>query len=178
LVGLFGGLRARPLGELLDALRGGLLYGLFFGLLFGLLGGLKDGLTIGEIRTQSLPNEGIRRSLLNALINWIIVVLILVLMGGLFGGLRDGLFFGLFFGLLGGLRFGGRACLHHFALRLVLWHNNFAPFNYVRFLDYAAARIFLHKVGGGYVFVHRMLLEYFASMHQTSAEQQNCNRNG
>jgi hypothetical protein len=85
LVGLFDGLRARPLGELLDALRGGLRYGLFFGLLFGLLGGLKDGLTIGEIRTQALPNEGIRRSALNALISGLIVVLIIVLIAGLFG---------------------------------------------------------------------------------------------
>ena len=52
-------------------------------------------------------------------------------------------------GLCFGLRFGGRACLHHLALRLVLWHYNYAPFNYVRFLDYATARIFLRKVGGG-----------------------------
>ena len=51
--------------------------------------------------------------------------------GGLLSGLRVGLrlwvLFGLLSGLLFGLRFGGRACLHHFALRLVLWHNNFAP---------------------------------------------------
>jgi hypothetical protein len=38
------------------------------------------------------------------------------------------------------------------------------PLNYVRFLDYAAGRIFLRKVGGGYIFVHRLLLEYFASL--------------
>ena len=78
---------------------------------------------------------------------------------------------------LGGLGIGGvaggQACLHHFSLRLALWHNNFAPLNYIRFLDYAAARIFLRKVGGGYVFVHRLLLEYFAARYQISAEQQN-----
>jgi hypothetical protein len=73
-----------------------------------------------------------------------------------------GLSMGLLFGLIGGLHFGGRTCLYHFALRLVLWHKNFAPLNYIRFLDYATARIFLRKVGGGYIFVHRMLLEYFA----------------
>jgi len=28
-------------------------------------------------------------------------------------------------------------------------------------LDYAADRIFLQKVGGGYIFIHRMLMEYF-----------------
>jgi len=49
---------------------------------------------------------------------------------------------------------------------------NFAPFNYIRFLDYATSRLFLRKVGGGYIFIHRMLLEYFAALHQTSAEEQ------
>jgi len=39
-----------------------------------------------------------------------------------------------------------------------------APLHYVHFLDYAAGRIFLRKVGGGYIFVHRLLLEYFASL--------------
>jgi hypothetical protein len=33
-----------------------------------------------------------------------------------------------------------------------------------RFLDYAAERVFLRKVGGGYIFVHRLLLDYFAGM--------------
>jgi hypothetical protein len=35
----------------------------------------------------------------------------------------------------------------------------------VPFLDYTADRIFLRKVGGGYIFIHRMLLDYFASLH-------------
>jgi len=30
--------------------------------------------------------------------------------------------------------------------------------------DYAADRIFLRKVGGGYIFIHRMLMEYFAAL--------------
>jgi len=34
----------------------------------------------------------------------------------------------------------------------------------VSFLDYAAERIFLRKVGGGYVFVHRMLMDYFVTL--------------
>ena len=39
------------------------------------------------------------------------------------------------------------------------------PWNYARFLDYAAEELnFLQKVGGGYIFVHRYLLEYFAAM--------------
>jgi hypothetical protein len=38
------------------------------------------------------------------------------------------------------------------------------PFNLVPFLDYAAERIFLRKVGGGYIFIHRYLMEYFAAL--------------
>jgi hypothetical protein len=42
------------------------------------------------------------------------------------------------------------------------------PWNYSRFLDYAAEHILLRKVGGGYLFVHRLLLEYFASLDTTA----------
>ncbi|NEO16045.1 MULTISPECIES: hypothetical protein [unclassified Moorena] len=42
--------------------------------------------------------------------------------------------------------------------------NNYIRWNYARFLDYAADRIFLQKVGGGYIFIHRMLMEHFAQM--------------
>jgi hypothetical protein len=34
--------------------------------------------------------------------------------------------------------------------------------NLARFLDQATSLVFLRKVGGGYVFIHRLLLEYFA----------------
>ena len=49
-------------------------------------------------------------------------------------------------------------------LRLLLVRNDSAPWNYPAFLDYAAERVFLRKVGGGYMFIHRMLLEHFASL--------------
>ncbi len=38
------------------------------------------------------------------------------------------------------------------------------PFRLVPFLDYAIERILLRRVGGGYMFVHRTLLEYFAGL--------------
>jgi hypothetical protein len=75
-----------------------------------------------------------------------------------------GLGSGLFFGLVGGLRNGGLACLKHYVLRILLWRNDYAPLNYIRFLDYAAERVFLRKVGGGYIFTHRLLMEYFATL--------------
>src|SRR4029077_4682644 len=44
------------------------------------------------------------------------------------------------------------------------------PLNLVKFLDQSAKLIFLKKVGGGYIFIHRMLLDYFADLTPQSAE--------
>ncbi len=62
---------------------------------------------------------------------------------------------------------GGLSCLRHSVLRLLLWRAGSIPWNYPRFLDFAAEHILLRKVGGGYIFVHRLLLEYFASLYTT-----------
>jgi len=63
-----------------------------------------------------------------------------------------------------GLACGGAAFVQHFVLRCLLGCAGCIPFNYARFLDYAAERILLRKVGGGYIFIHRLLLEYFAGV--------------
>jgi transcriptional regulator with XRE-family HTH domain/GTPase SAR1 family protein len=63
-----------------------------------------------------------------------------------------------------GLVCGGAAYVQHFVLRFLLWGAGYIPFNYAPFLDYATERILLRKVGGGYIFPHRLLLEYFADM--------------
>jgi len=42
--------------------------------------------------------------------------------------------------------------------------NGLTPLNYANFLDYATQSILLQKLGGGYIFIHRLLLEYFASL--------------
>jgi adenylate kinase family enzyme len=68
------------------------------------------------------------------------------------------------FGVIGSLRGGLLDCIRHIQLRLFLTIRHHAPWNYARFLDYATERLFLQKVGGGYIFVHRMLLEHFARM--------------
>jgi hypothetical protein len=59
---------------------------------------------------------------------------------------------------------GGLAVIKHLVLRLILWRSGDAPLNYARFLDYCASAGLLRKVGGGYIFVHRYLLEYFAGL--------------
>ena len=67
-------------------------------------------------------------------------------------------------GLIVGLNRGGSAVIKHYGLRLTLWLNCYAPFKLVKFLDHCARLILLKKVGGGYIFIHPMLLEYFAEL--------------
>jgi eukaryotic-like serine/threonine-protein kinase len=158
--------------------------------------GLNAGLTFGEINSSAVPNEGIRRSARNALFSALVFALIGGMVLGLFGGLVgersgkivdesfDGLYSGItgtlrgtliggLFGALsgtfiGGLQAGGTPCLKHVILRLWLIRNGSTPSNYVRFLDYAADHILLRRVGGGYVFIHRMLMDYFAARYVES----------
>src|SRR6266516_4165361 len=172
-----------------------LILGLFLGVMFGSFTGLVDELIGGlssrelERHTHIRPNQGIRRSGRNS----ILIGLAFGLVGGLLFGLVGGLLgfiinlesnsvlifenirsYGLFFGVLGGiisgltagLLNGGVAYLQHGMLRLLLWTIDATPRHYVRFLDYAHERILLRKIGGGYTFAHRQLLDYFATYVQ------------
>ena len=73
---------------------------------------------------------------------------------------------GLGLGLIAELWFRILALIEGFALRFTFYRKGYTPWNLGRFLDYAAERIFLRKVGGGYIFVHRLLQDYFASLYQ------------
>jgi hypothetical protein len=168
-------------------LSGGMVFGLAFGLVFGLVfalsGGLisgvgsalylvgMDGIVSDEVQIKIQPNEGIRRSMQSAGLVGIIGAIVAGMASGIFGlaigdwlfGVHSGLLFGLGFGLVVG---GGAAVIKHYTLRFLLWRQGFIPRDYISFLDYAAERILLRKVGGGYIFVHRMLLEYFADLEE------------
>ena len=80
----------------------------------------------------------------------------------LVGGQLGKLVSGLVVWQVGGLG----AFLQHFALRIFLWGAGSLPWNVVAFLDEAAERLLLRKVGGGYIFMHRLLLDYFASLEK------------
>ncbi len=67
----------------------------------------------------------------------------------------------LYLGISAGLAYGGLAALQQRQLSRVLAQQQLAPADYIHFLDYAAERNLLRKVGGGYMFVHLLLLDYF-----------------
>lgn len=68
-------------------------------------------------------------------------------------------------GAINSLKYGGIACIRHFNLRQILGKKGRIPQNYAHFLAFASDRLLMKKVGGGYVFFHRMLLEHFARMN-------------
>jgi hypothetical protein len=151
-----------------SALGSGLVFGLVFGLVSGIGLVAAKGIVAGAIENRTLPNEALRRSYRSAMLVGLGGGLIIGLVFGLVFGLSNGLVFGLSNGLIFGLvSSGGAAVIKHYILRVVLWQQGVIPLNYIRFLDYAAERILLRKVGGGYIFVHRILLEYFASLEDT-----------
>ncbi|MGB5971014.1 MAG: hypothetical protein WBG70_22055 [Spirulinaceae cyanobacterium] len=146
-------------------LAGGYFLGIMEGLIFGFVSMVIAAIIIGlgedRIVTTIKANQGIWQSLRNG----IFFASIGVLGIGLFAFLTDvPIFNAAVIGLIFGLFQGFPGCLQHFILRLILYSNNYIPWNYARFLDYAADRIFLQKVGGGYIFIHRMLMEHFAQM--------------
>lgn len=150
--------------QLFNNLKFWISFGITLGISTGLTLGLISGLRGSELEVKISPNQGIWRSARN--------FSAIGILSGLFFGLNSGLIFGSFFGAIGGLTFGlisglivgGAACIQHCILRFNLYRKGYSPWNYARFLDYAANRLFLQKVGGGYIFVHRMLLEHCASM--------------
>jgi hypothetical protein len=157
---------------------------LLTGIIFGSILGLQSGLTMlllnirysTNIQQTEKPNQGICRSMFNANILMIIFVLSIWLVNICLVRIADFEFVKLngliFFGLIGWLLGGGYTSLRHFILRVVLYCKKYSPWDYTSFLDYATDRLFLQKVGGGYIFVHRMLLEHFAEM---SLEQEKRN---
>jgi len=175
LVGLFINMAYGPFGGLLVGLLGGLLVGLdgglHVGLLVGLHGGLQAGLENQIPDKKSVVNQGIVASFHNMLYfgtPFGIIMGVVLWMGMIatgFGKVRVAsflleLFLGVFIGFF---VLGGRAVVQHFVLRLILWLAGYTPFNLVHFLDHAANLILLRKVGGGYVFIHRLILEHFAT---------------
>jgi hypothetical protein len=159
-----------------------LVFGLGIGLLFWLLSGLVTGFQSLQIDHRSRPNQGIRRSvrsglllgLFGGLLFGVALGLIVGALGGLIFeqvngllfGLGIALIFGLFGGPLTGLRFGWGAVIQHYTLRWLLWRSGAFPRDIAAFCDSCVTRILLRRVGGGWIFVHRLLLEYFAELEE------------
>ena len=158
--------------------------GLSVGLIYWLIGSVIVVLpAFIQISQQSFipqPNRAIHDSLQSGVWMTLVYGLIIGLIVGLIVGFSVGLPFGLLVGLISGaivgliggfLQFGGQSFLKHYVLRWLLARNKIFPFKittdreFIDFLDAMKDRILLRRVGGGWMFIHRTLLEYFAALH-------------
>lgn len=121
-----------------------LILGIFFGIFFSAIAILFSWLLISFHDDQ---HDQLLQLLLGAILNFKGFALLSV-----------------FFGLISASYCGGISFFRYFTFRLIIYCRKKTPWNYARFLDYAADRLFLQKVGGGYIFIHRMLMEHFANM--------------
>lgn len=162
----------------------GLICGLALGLLFGLIGGLES----QNFLSPPAPGRAIRTSMRNGLRAGLLVSLVLAIGSAVLTALllvlsRDSsdlisslvvgggtglLVFGLPIGLIVGVRRGGGAYLRHYLLRWVLAREGCAPRAYPTFLEFASRVNLLQRRGGGYEFIHHLLLEYFARLEPSS----------
>ncbi len=177
----------------------GVVVGVGIGLGYWLGLGLFQSVGQEQIEDQDRQrfNQGVRRSARNSTIIGFLsggVIGVLGFLGywlsyGLNEGLSAGLSYGLDEGLSKGLGYalsvvwlfaiggglfgwavsGGWAVLRHVVLRWLLYRRHVFPWYAQVFLNDATARILLRRVGGGYSFIHRLLLEYFANLDDGNA---------
>lgn len=182
IIGISSWLRVNLHFGLEFGLSTGLIFALSYWIFFSLFAGLSN--DILEDRQRILPNQGIRRSVYNGvlvglvsgLVGWFICASSYIVShsaaygvnAGLSYGLKVGftvaLVIGICTGVIVGLLSGGYASIQHYILRWLLWRSGVIPWNYPRFLDYAHKHILLQKMGGGYTFMHNLLLDYFAAL--------------
>lgn len=128
-----------------------------------------------EIQTQVVANQGIKDSWRNIFLFVLWVLLVTGLLCLRFQvsihifidrGFSPQVFLGYIIYIIGFASFegGGQALLQHFALRLVLAWNRYAPLRYDLLLNYCTERLLLQRVGGRYRFMHKLLQDHFAKM--------------
>jgi hypothetical protein len=71
--------------------------------------------------------------------------------------------FGLLCGSIISLWTVGLDLIQHLTLRLILGQQGLIPRNYAHFLDYAADRKLIQRIGGQYRFLHDSLRKHFAA---------------
>ncbi len=150
------------------------IFALSFVLIIALPASVWNGITSSVSNLKCKPNEGIRRSIRNAFIFATAVAISILatpIMLLCVHGTADitlvaltclgSLAFALFIMLLR----AGLDVIQHYVLRVTLRVERGIPFRLAEFLDYAVNELrFLQKVGGGYIFIHRILLDHFADM--------------
>jgi eukaryotic-like serine/threonine-protein kinase len=155
--------------------------------LFGaLFGGLTSGLRTSTIERSHRPNQGMFTSAKSALK---VGTLMYVVCGGplaaayalselslqahpptevLAAAFIGWIKLGLIFAAPAATWYGGQAVVRHACLRMLFgWCGTFA-FRVVKFMSFAEQRMLVKSAGGGYVFLHKSVQDYFASLGESA----------
>lgn len=136
----------------------------------------------GKIPTRSMPNQGIYKSVQMALIiffidtgiNWLSFKILFNLQAVLswyvlavfsVRAIVSSVLISILFPL------GGFTVACHYMLRFLLAAKRRLPFRLVPIFNFCIDRAFMRQVGGGYIFIHRLLMEYFAALTDEDIKQ-------
>jgi hypothetical protein len=155
-------------------LVGGLFAGLIIG--FSLGWSLSIGIGFQSIKSgfetdlkEKDDDKKIIQMLLLTILVWAVFTLVYKLNIKSVDGMSGGLIWGLVFGGALGLILGSSITILYLTLYyevlFLIVYRGYLPFRLVPFLDHCVDLIFLRRVGGGYIFVHRLLMEHFAEMY-------------
>jgi hypothetical protein len=184
LIGLrFGQQNGMFLGFCIGAILG-ITMGTSYGLVIGMIIGLQD-----DLKVRSNPNQGIWNSLqnvlwlnLSVLLVFIFVLFLLMSLVLLMAGMNVSVLMTFLPQMVGSLApnmtmlllnisllvsfyfSGGIPCAQHLALRIIMSRHYSTPWNLARFLNYCTERRLLQRIGGRYRFIHRELLDHFATI--------------
>ena len=139
-------------------LRGLIIVGLFFGLTAKIVEKMV------RVNYKVTILASLLFAIIGAFIPWIGQDQVVYYVGGRFYNWKMALDGAMLAGMFAFVWYGGFDIIQHYTLRFILRHTSQLPWNLPQFLDHATDLIFLRKVGGGYIFIHRLLLEHFAKM--------------
>ena len=146
-----------------------------FGITYAVLGFLGlliiAGLRGKQVERKSFPNQGIWLSARNALRAGLPIGLGAGLLYSIQYGFVPGLVVALRAGVLVLMIYGAFDVVKHLCLRLILSAFERIPWRITKFLDEIAAMGLLQKAGGGYLFVNRLVQDYFSGREAVNCQQ-------
>ena len=129
-----------------------------------LFGTTLSGLKRQAIAKKSSPNQGIHHTMRHTIMVTLLTIGVIAFTLSMAFGTN--MVIHSVWGLIVGLQFGGLTLIQHLTLRWILHKNQKLPWQLITFLEKAVMYTFLQKVGGGYVFMHRTLLEHLADRNE------------
>lgn len=155
--GFYGGIVGFLVGLFVGSIAGTILFLGVFGPLIAMFGGIST----GTLDLRYKPNQGMRNTTKLALSTSIVSGLFVFLLTVIFQiSTSFGITSGLFTAIGMGLFFGGGTIIKHLFIRSILRCSD-TPYNLATTLDYCNKIHLLRKIGGGYIFPHRYIMEYF-----------------